>query len=627
MPLSDPASLSFSWSFHLTNAFRRCGVCNAFISPGSRSTPLTLALAHHPGITCHSVLDERSSAFMALGAGKHSGTPALFVCTSGTAVANAYPAVIEARMSATPLIVLSADRPPNLRAIGASQTIDQIKIFGDYPLFSFDTGEPVDSPADFARLGRLANQAYDHAATVGGPVHLNLPFRKPLEPSRDQIRRCVAHYCHSECITVESENVSMKSNNTTVKSENTTSMTGDTFLHPPFTPSVAMSGDLQPIPLTLQKMINNSRRPLVIAGPALRLSDRLGITKVLRQGTSPDTRPNVRSYSAFFDWCRRSHIPVLSETGGIPGGITRHPFLLKLGTDADSLKRGTDADFLQPDLILRIGGSPVHQPTLKALQAWQAPQIVFGEHRDQPDATLSATHRVSGPALNYDWKSFQPKSSFETYHEEWCRLDAQVALKQRSRLEAEKQFGDGHVYARLLPLLRSEPDLQIVLSNSFAIRDYPLFSPDEDASRFPVLTNRGASGIDGVTSTAIGAALAGKKSTILITGDLAFLHDITALNNLHSRRLSLKIVVVNNKGGIIFRMLPFEHRDDIYNDFIETPQQVTIPYLARAHGIACESVNSVDGLEKAWNRLSGHLVGILECRTDADASMRLRSTL
>jgi 2-succinyl-5-enolpyruvyl-6-hydroxy-3-cyclohexene-1-carboxylate synthase len=177
------------WTSHLFRAFYKEGVSQIYISPGSRSAPLALAAAIHPGFVAHVVVDERSAAFQALGSGKASGVPAILICTSGTALANYHPAVIEAKHAGVPLIVLSADRPPHLRGTGSSQTIDQIKLFSDSAVMFHELGEPVFDKRDLSRLELLAKQAVQSAIQKGGAVHLNAPFRKPLEPSSGSLQR------------------------------------------------------------------------------------------------------------------------------------------------------------------------------------------------------------------------------------------------------------------------------------------------------------------------------------------------------------------------------------------------------------------------------------------------------
>ncbi|MEN9839187.1 MAG: 2-succinyl-5-enolpyruvyl-6-hydroxy-3-cyclohexene-carboxylate synthase, partial [Bacteroidota bacterium] len=180
----DERNLATWWASQFVDAAYLNGLRHAVISPGSRSTPLALAFHAHPDIRTHVIIDERVAGFFALGIAKSTGAAAAVVTTSGTAVANLYPAVLEARASETPLLVLSADRPPLHRAIGASQTLDQIKIFADAPLFFHEVGEPRTDSGDVSRLRVLATQSL-RIANGGGPVHLNFAFRKPLEPGKD----------------------------------------------------------------------------------------------------------------------------------------------------------------------------------------------------------------------------------------------------------------------------------------------------------------------------------------------------------------------------------------------------------------------------------------------------------
>ncbi len=635
MLLSDRAGLSLKWCFHLVDALRRNGLREAFISPGSRSTPLTLALIRHPEIRCHSVLDERAAAFMALGAGKERmraastytpapgpgpgpastsvsapspstapaspPAPALFVCTSGTAAANALPAVVEARMSGTPLIVLSADRPPSLRATGSSQTIDQIKLFGEYPVFFFDTGEPSENGDDLLRLDRLGWQAVFYSVSRKGPVHLNLPFRKPLEPNADQIRQCVetiGKRQHEEIKTV------------------------------PEAP--------RPLPKEIITLLSRCRQPLVIRGSShhdarslLAFCDEAGIPVLNEAGGQSDDDAHIHKVTGSQNTAGKQ-----GKTGNPDPGTGAHVPSFRTNHHSLVLQGDRTLNELSPDLILRIGGDPVHRSTLQALADWRSPQVVFGDHADTKDATLSATHYLSGGAGDYDFSDPVVRNIIPDRSRQWSRygklwMDSVRDTIRRldELLGNESRLTDAHVYAQLLPLIGARPDTLAAVSNSFPIRDYLQFGPQDVVQKLPLLANRGASGIDGVTATAIGAGLAGTRPVVLFTGDLAFLHDASALNNLMKRDLSLKIVILNNRGGTIFRMLPFENHDQNYIDFFETPQQVEPEDLARAHRIPFASSDTPDSLAPAWKSLEAHRIGILECRTDTEASMRLRTSL
>src|SRR5690625_154803 len=181
-------NIPFYWSAHFLRNLLKNGMRHVVISPGSRSTPLTMAAAAQPHVQKQVILDERAAAFTALGIGKATGSPAMLICTSGTAAANYLPAVIEARKSGVPLILATADRPPHLRSTGANQAIDQLKLFGDYPVMFHEAGEPRLGKEDLNRLAMLARQASGAARDRRGPVHINFPFRKPLEPRSEERR-------------------------------------------------------------------------------------------------------------------------------------------------------------------------------------------------------------------------------------------------------------------------------------------------------------------------------------------------------------------------------------------------------------------------------------------------------
>lgn len=471
MPANNGSKLAFEWCLRLVHALWLHGVSEAFISPGSRSAPLTLSLVEHPGIRCHSVLDERSAAFMALGCGKDRNQakqhPALFVCTSGTAVANAFPAVVESRMSATPLILLTADRPPVLRSTGASQTIDQSKIFGDYPVYFFDAGEPVNHSDDFQRIAWLGYQAVSFSISRKGPVHLNLPFRKPLEPTRQDIRTA-----RRIVLGADSTNTEL------AKPDNVPLSTPDE--HP------------RRLPDKIIRLLAHSKKPLAICGVSLRNPEYL------------------------FTFCNDNGIPVLNESGGHPeipddSNITGS---CRMNHHSLVLQDPKNINDLEPDLIIRAGGDPVHRSTLHALSIWKAPQILFGDHPEYPDASMSATYRLKGSPGDYRFSShdFEPSGGQSVldepdgtssipapvyWLEKWSKICKKAEDGQRKQLENEHLFTDGHVYQQVLPLIGKQADTQVVISNSFPVRDYLQFGQQEIVQKLSMVVNRGASGIDG----------------------------------------------------------------------------------------------------------------------------------
>ncbi len=519
-------------------ALHAAGLRQVFASPGSRSTPLTLAFAAHPGIRTTMVVDERVAAFAALGAGKAAGIPAAFLCTSGTAGAHALPAVLEARQAETPLLVLTADRPPLHREVGASQTLDQQRLFGGAPRFVFEVGEGYDTPADDRRLSLLAFQAVREAAR-GGAAHLNFAYRKPLEPTADFLAGLAAFYAA-----------------------------------PPDT------GLAQGLPTGVSTYhLPPCARPVVVAGPL----------------------QHRRGYGALMADLGARGIPLLLEPGAHDG--TAYP--------AGSVVPFTDAAVaaLRPDLILRFGHTPVAK-AWERLSASGIPQIHFwdGDQLQDPDAmplTL-VTHPAGQLRITWDGRFEYGDRSTHT-----------------PSASPSEVFTDGAVYRTLLPRL-TESDLFV--SNSFPIRDLARHWLSELSERgLRVHVNRGAAGIDGITSSAAGVALAAGTDVVLFTGDVAFLHDLNGLLLHGALRNRLTVVVVNNGGGTIFRMLPIAELPEWHIPYFETPTTVDFGTICAGFGVRFVRVSTSRELERAYaDRPGGPGITVIECRTDADASMKER---
>ena len=557
------------WTTRLIQSFYSRGVRHAVISPGSRSTPLTIAAAIHPGFKKKVVLDERSAGFIALGIGKASGKPALLICTSGTAAANYLPAIIEAKESGTPMIVLTADRPPNLRGIGSSQTIDQVKLFGNQTVFFHEAGEPVIDQDDLNRIEYLAEQAIQESIMKGGAAHINMPFRKPLEPTADQLERATAE---SHIQAVNQSNVPRST----------------------FSRSLKFTDEIR-------DLFDRSSKPLIIAGPAN-----------IHQSLERHIQQIVK----------KAQIPVISEPGSkISAGthsINRFDQLLRNPERRSKLK---------PDLILLFGDQPFTKPVLTALESWrEVPVIQFLSRNTWQDHYLLVSHRlIIEPADTLDLGGLRLSFS-KTWFDTWKRFDSELSNTLGQRLKESGQLTDGHVFKHLsgsIPL-----DWNVMLSNSFPVRDMAQFGLPS-ANQY---VNRGAAGIDGILSTAAGIAESTSKPTCCLLGDLAFLHDSNALFSIKSSAVPIVTVVINNGGGTIFRMLPVHKMMDngqpsgFFRAYFETPQDIEIQFLANASGINYLRIESLDDLAKHDIQSFKKSI-IIECVTDADESMKLREFL
>lgn len=575
-------NLNLHWSSRLLRSLWQHGVRRAILSPGSRSTPLVLSTALHPGLDHEVILDERSAAFQALGEAKATGRPTLLICTSGSALANYLPAVIEAEHSGIPMILLTADRPPHLRATGSSQTIDQLHFFGSRTTFFYELGEPRGDHASLKRLDLLGEQAVTRALQPGGVVHLNLPFRKPLEPDREQM------------------DTESRSNRQQIT---------DNDASRPLLPPLWVRQPADPVPRELLDRIQVARRPLLIAGT--------------------DT-PHRHLGEWVAQLQERTSLPVLAEPGAsLPDGVQtveRYEAALK-----QMMTGGPE-----PDLILRTGHTP-YSRGIQLLEHW------LEERSELPVWHLHTRDHWQQGVARVDRRLVLPRPLRITDEQADILTGTEEIRQSRFEWRYWWKSANQHAETFLSQEIGGMPNLtdpaavrlvcesmkrgdRLMVSNSMTIRDLARVRPHSlpvDA----IHTNRGAAGIDGILSTAIGLARTSGCGVTLLTGDLAALHDSGALLTLAARDLPLRIIVLENGGGTIFRVLPIAALDrEIFRTHFETPQSTRISALAKAHKIPVRSARTVEELRIA---LASPVDGpeLVECITDPDASMELRKRL
>ena len=549
----DERDLATWWACQFVDAVYLHGLRHAVISPGSRSTPLALALHAHPRIRTHVLIDERVAGFFALGLSKSTGSTAAVVTTSGTAVANLYPAVLEARASETPLMVLSADRPPLHRGIGASQTLDQIKIFADAPLFFHEVGEPRIDTADVNRLRVLAAQSL-RIANSGGPVHLNFAFRKPLEPGTD----FVFPY-------------SVIGNRYSVKSP--------------------LSNTYQ-LPIT-NYQLPNTQRPILLAGP---MHHRKGYGRIIAE------------LALALD------APVFAEPGALDGTPLPESHVFPA---TDRFLRDID-----PDLVIRFGHHPVSKGAEMLLSKGIRQIHVFdGTQMQNPESV--ELEWIDAPA---DSLSFAiTTKSVAGWMDGLNHRKADFLARRDQILTDEPALTDLHAHQAVLSALDGR---DVMVSNSYPIRDMDLmWTPALSAGGLKVFTNRGAAGIDGVTSTAAGIVAGTGRPAVLVTGDVAFVHDLNGLLARKELSAHLAVVVIDNGGGTIFRMLPLNESAEVHQRYFETPQDVDIASLCAGFKVDYQRIDSRSQLTGFQLPMSDAGISVIHVRTDADASMRLRKAL
>ena len=556
------------WASHLLRAFHSFGVEHAVISPGSRSAPLAIAAAIHPGIQKKVVLDERSSGFTALGIGKATGKPALLICTSGTAAANYFPAVIEARMSGVPMIILSADRPPHLRNLGSSQTIDQLKLYGEHAVFFHEAGEFNYGQTDLNRIEYLAKQAFETSIEKGGAAHINLPFRKPLEPTEEQLSEEIQH-------SPESRQEKIK-------------------------PAIVARNKIE-LGNEIKKLLSSTERPLLIAGPA-------NLHQALNK--------QIEQLSSLLD------APLIAE----PGSKTELPDR-QMHRYEQFLRNKEILNTLRPDLIIRFGDQPFTKSLISALESWKdVPLIHFTARRSWQDHAMSVDYTIYCTPDDSILPGELPEKHHSEWNKKWLSVEEEATRKLDTALKNVPSLTDGHILSYLGDSISNK--WNVMLSNSLIPRDMAMFGKSRDHH----FVNRGAAGIDGISSTASGIHFASHKPTCCITGDLAFLHDSNALLSIKQTKHSFVIVVVNNGGGSIFRMLPiYSHESghllsEIYPRYFETPQNMSILKLAEAAGLKYQSVATLHELQEIrFDQIKQNR--IIECQTNTDASMKIRNEL
>lgn len=534
------------------------------ISPGSRSTPLTLAAAAHPGLEKHIILDERSAAFTALGIGKATGIPAVLICTSGTAAANYYPAVIEAYQSGVPLLLATSDRPPELRNTDANQTIDQLNLFGKFVLYFNGLEEPPGKNLELNVLTEAACNSFEEATLLQGPVHLNFPFSKPLEPETDFV----------ESIKKENEAYGKK-----------------TKMYLVGEPSSSIKPDDE-----ISDKLNNAERPIIIIGQI----------------------PASSGVEPVFKLAKKLISPVLSEYGIPDAGNTIQGY-------EGFLRNEQTRRQLAPDLILRFGLQPASRSLLLALKEWEPKHHIYVRHRsNKKETSIPVTDTLEWNGEEFVLKEISGSSGI--WIDQWKEAEKNYEKVKDKIFRKVQNLTDGHIYEHLSKQI---PDSWwIFFSNSFPARDRSMFGKWSTQETF---TNRGASGIDGITSTAMGTCVGKGKTGILFTGDLAFLHDTNALLNQKLLSAPLAVVIINNKGGSIFRMLPIADHREYFTDYFETPQQADISHLCQGYDINYYRIDSLKELEEfSLDNFINHSekqLNILECVTDPDASMQLRRKL
>lgn len=542
-----------NYVYQVVAALIQNGVEDVVISPGSRSTPLAYAFASTRSIQIYRQLDERSAAFFALGIAKAKGKPVVLLCTSGTAAANYFPAIVEAKNARVPLIVITADRPHELREVGAPQAINQIRLYGEQVKWSIEFPLPDGELQTLPFIERHIARAINISKTAPfGPVHMNVPFREPLLIN---FRESLPAPTFQRSVIGE----------------------------------ISASDEAK---MLLTKIINETKRGFIVVGE-------------LSLGTD---------LQVMWDFIRKVKWPVLVESlsnlrTNIPSDckefiISSYDALLK----SESFKEKVIAE-----TVIRFGAQPVSKFLTIFLTKWlPANYIVVDEDPMFRDSVSVSSHFLHASIGNW-LRELDIQSTLETDYLNMWRKSEEIAVKHVLSY-TEHEEDEGAMVRTIIEQLPDESDLFV--SSSMPIRDIDTFLMPTEKD-IQIIANRGANGIDGVVSTALGFSngRAGRNSYLLI-GDLAFLHDINGLIATRYQPCEMTIIVFNNDGGGIFSYLSQATVKEYYEDLFGTPTALQFEQIAKMYDMEYIKVNKLSEMTSSLNRQSGNPLKLIEVFTN-----------
>ncbi len=595
------------WSSIFVDQLAKSGLTAVAIAPGSRSTPLTFAFHAHPDIKIYRHLDERSASFFALGMALATDKPVALVCTSGTAVANFFPAIIEAKMSQVPLLILTADRPHELRHSGANQTIDQVKIYGDQVLWSVDAALPHDDAPEVAmrNLITLAARAYATAnGLVKGPVHINFPFRKPLEPEMINDQR-------------------LKIDDSRLIINLQSSIFNFQIQHGRILPTEAQLDELTAV-------LTQHSRGLIICGPRCPEGDFPQAVQELAQQTGypilADSLSGLRFNRKDAKNAEKKSVQSAKSVDLVIGGY-------------ETFLQNTP-DWNEPEVIIRFGAVPIskwlnnyldrirpaHRIHIRANGVWadDSHRTTWFLQADEAETCRQLTARLQPRPLS-DWAD--------------QLLTIEAKTWQKIATAMQDIYFDGAI---VVDVVKNLPDDSVlVIGNSLPVRHL-----DQWARPYPknirVFGNRGASGIDGNISTSLGVAAAAGQPVTLIVGDITFYHDMNGLlaassewqvvstSHQQPATSNLTIVILNNNGGGIFRRLPVSQIEPPFTDLFLTPHGLEFEHVARLYGLDYTRVDNRQAFREVFtqSKPTPHIIEVVtNGRSDQEKRLEIIRTV
>jgi 2-succinyl-5-enolpyruvyl-6-hydroxy-3-cyclohexene-1-carboxylate synthase len=568
VPVLDFRNTNSLWCSVIAETLVRLGLHQVVIAPGSRSAPLTFAFTRHPRIEAIPVLDERSAAFFALGLARQHRRPTALVCTSGTAAANFLPAIIEAHESGVPLLVFTADRPPEMRDCAAGQAIDQQKLYGGQVAWYHELAVPEVTPEMLGYLRQTIMHAFARTQDPApGPVHLNAPFRDPLPPLEDG--------------RAEQWQAAIEPD--------------------------AFFAHVEPV-----------RRAVAAAAP---WAPRSGACGVIVAGPAQPADP-VAYGAAVAQLAAKLGWPVLADgLSSLRGTGAANPWLVS-GSYNGVLRSPPLATKLRPEIVLCLGEWPASKQLRQWLKIGDAEMWMLGAEAKNRDALHGRTRLLPGTVEGLA-AALPAAAEPGDYVRAWLRADRAATATLDFRLAALAALFEGKASWLLSQHLPAETP--VFIANSMPVRDVDFFWQAGDR-RHRMFFNRGANGIDGTLSTALGVAH-GNRPAVLLSGDLALLHDTNGFLLRPRMHGSLTVVLINNRGGGIFEMLPVAKFDPPFEEFFAMPQEVDFGRLCAAYGAAHTIVRDWAHFTELISTLPAEGLRVLEVRADRKRDAALRREL
>lgn len=574
---------SIHWTETFVSELVNEGIKYACISPGSRNTPLTYSFVTNKRIKSFSIIDERSCGFFALGLSKSTRKPVLLICTSGTATAEFYPAIIEAYQSKTPLIVCTADRPASLRSTGANQTINQNNIYKNHIRWFIDAGLPKLTSESIWRIKCIARQAYNEAAIKNiGPVHINFPFKEPFEPDSftDEVQENQIDLAEKIFIPLNLSNH---------KSE----VLDSSHFH------------------SIAKKISNFNHGIIAVGFDYYTKD---------------------FYTACIKLSKKLGFPIFADVASNfrTIGSNNTNMLTHYNSYLQLEKFIKDH---QPNFIIQFGRNFTSKALTQFIQQCKCEKLLvneFGEWKNQKDDSITVIaikpetfcRELSGSLGISPLRT----DALSTPNKEWLNgfgeLEKTASSVKKDLFEQASFPNETRIVSEVINAIPNNSNLMV--SNSLPIRDLDLVLPIMK-KKVNIFHNRGASGIDGIVSTALGIAQSSKQRTYLLIGDVAFYYDMNSLLTAKKYSIPLKIILINNNGGRIFEMLPISKLKSTINNYFITPHNLDFKKIVNAFGIRYHRVKSWNDFKDILLTNSDSTISLLEIKTEPLMSLSLRN--